>query len=630
MGIPPTQKLKAFVDEMGGEDPISKERWWVILRWILIGVVVFVSILGNRLIDLNIPTLKVLSFCTIFALLNALSHYYSFVFKKRIPLTDSVPIEGLTYLQFAIDWVFIILVFHYTGGIASPLLFYLLFHVILSGGVLERRACLLYVTLIAVTINAIAFLELAGYVPHIYASSFMSRDVQNDLSFVLMVLCFFTALLYIFSSFIATWLKRVRESVLRLTLLQHNLEQDAQDLRLLNRLARAISETLGLYPRLDFICNTIMEVMGLKGVAIRLLDEKTNRLELVSACGLSQAYIHKGPVDADKSLKKALEGEPHLVLDAYTDPNVQYPEEASKEGIKSMLALPLKGRERAIGTLRLYTSQKRHFSQYELNFLSALSSQASISIENAKIYDVLERQDKAKSDFIMSMTHELKGPLMAIQGLLDVLLKGYVGTLTEKQKDLIKRTYRRIESVMEVSTGLLDIYQWESRRPDVKLVPVSVKEQVERAVELFKPIAQEKGLTIHVALPDEDVSLMASEEEMEKILNNLITNAIKYTPTGGSIFLGLSTSNGHVVLEVKDTGIGIASEDLPRIFEEYFRTREAKKIDPYGRGVGLPFVKRVVEALGGTIDVRSDEGQGTEFILVFPIRYEPKKTGAME
>jgi len=612
------QRIEAFFDEMGGEEPLSKERQWILLRWLLVGVITLATLIGNQLIHLNIPILTVLLICAVVVLLNAPLHYYFFVIKKRAPFRDSKLIDRFTYLQFAIDWVFLTLLFHYTGGIASPLLFYFLFHVVLSGVLLERRACLLYVTLIAITINLVALLELGGYIPHIYSSSFISRDVQNNPFFVLMLLFFFNTVLYISSSFVVLLLKRLRERILRLMGLQRKLEQDNKDLRLLNRLARGISSTLGLYPRLDFICNTIMEVMGVKGVAVRLLDEQTNQLELASACGLSEDYINKGPVYADKSLTKALEGEPHFVLDASTDPAVQYPEEARKEGIESMLALPLQGREKVIGTLRLYTNKRRHFSQYELNFLSALSSQGAISIENAKIYDALERQDKAKSEFIMSMTHELKGPFMAIQGLLEVMLKGYVGALTEKQQELIKRMYKRIESVMEVSTGLLDIYQWQSRRPDVKRVPLSIKEQIQMAVDLFKASAQEKGLRLNVALPDEDLILMGTEEEMEKILNNLITNAIKYTPNGGSIFLGLSASESQVIFRIKDTGIGIAHKDIPKIFDEFFRTQGAKKIDPYGKGLGLHFIKKVVETLGGTIGVESEKGKGTEFILAFP------------
>ncbi|UCC41083.1 MAG: GAF domain-containing sensor histidine kinase, partial [Candidatus Aminicenantes bacterium] len=590
----------------------------MLLRWALVGVVILTTLIGNRLIHLNIPTLTVLLLCTIVVLLNAFSHSYFFVIKKRTPFPASTLIDRFTYFQFAIDWVFITLLFHYTGGIASPLLFYFLFHVILSGVLLERRACLLYATLVAGTINLISLLELGGYIPHIYSSSFISQDMQDNPFFVLMLLFFFTLVLYISSSLVPLLLTRLRQRLARVTGIQHRLEHDNQELRMLNQLSRGISSTLGLYPRLDFICKSIVEFMGVKGVAIRLLDEKANRLELASACGLSEAYINKGPVDADKSLAKALEGEPHFVLDASNDPAVQYPEEARKEGIVSMVALPLKGREKVIGTLRLYTDRRRYFSQYEFNFLSALSSQGAISIENAKIYDTLERQDRAKDEFIKLMTHELKGPFMAIQSFLEVMLKGYVGALTEKQQELIKRMYRRIESVMEVSTGLLDIYQWQSGRPDVKRVPLSMKGQIERALDLFKASAQEKGLSLNVALPDEDLILMGTEEEMDKILNNLITNAIKYTPSGGSIFLGLSSSESQVIFRVKDTGIGISDKDIPKIFDEFFRTQEAKKIDPYGRGIGLDFVKKVVESLGGTISVKSEKGNGAEFILTFP------------
>jgi len=120
-------------------------------------------------------------------------------------------------------------------------------------------------------------------------------------------------------------------------------------------------------------------------------------------------------------------GHPDFVLDASNDPGIQYPEEARREGLVSVLSLPLNGKTKVIGTLRLYTGEKRSFTQDEIDFLSALAAQGAISLENARNYEVLEKQDKAKSDFIMMMTHELKAPLMAVQGLLDVMQKGYVG-----------------------------------------------------------------------------------------------------------------------------------------------------------------------------------------------------------
>ena len=397
-----------------------------------------------------------------------------------------------------------------------------------------------------------------------------------------------------------------------------DLENSLQRLGLLNQVAKDITSTLGLEPRLGFVCQSIIDIMGVKGVSIRLLDQKTNRLELAFACGLSEKYVHKGPVDADKSLAKVLEGTPHFVLDAPNDPGIQYPEEARREGLVSMLSLPLKGRTKVIGTLRLYTSEKRSFTRDEIDFLSALAAQGAISLENARNYEALEQQDKAKSDFIMMMTHELKAPLMAVQGLLDVMQKGYVGPLTEKQKELIGRIFRRIDSLMEVSTDLLDIYEWQTKRPDTQSINLSMNVQIQRAVDLFKTSALEKGLTMDVDLPDQDLILMGSEDEIEKILNNLITNAIKYTPKEGNISMALSASGGNVVFMIKDTGIGINDEDIPKIFDEFFRSKGAKKIDPYGKGLGLPFVKQLVEGLGGTIRVKSEKGKGSEFTLVFP------------
>jgi signal transduction histidine kinase len=610
-------RIMAFLDKIGRKDPLAEQRWWIFLRWVLLGMVILTTFLGNKLTQLRIPAFEVLFICLIVIFLNGLL-YYLLVIRKTISSRDSERLQKLAFFQFVIDWIFITLLFHYTGGISSPLFFYFLFHVILSGVLLERRSCFLYVISIALAINALAFLELVGYLPHTHSSSFISPDVQKNPYFVVMLLFFFDTVLLISSYFVASLLNSLRQRIQQLTFLQQELEQVNRQLRLLNQVAKDTSATLKLNPRLNFICQSITELMEVKGVAIRLIDEKTNKLDLATGCGLSKEYLSKGPVNVDKSLAKALQGEPHLVLNAATDPTVQYPEEARKEGIVSMLAVPLKGKNKVIGTLRIYTGERRTFSQSELDFLSALASQGATSIENAKAYDSLERQDKAKSEFIMSMTHELKGPLMAIQGMLDVIARGYVGNITEKQRELIDRINRRIESLIEVSTGLLDIYQWESQRSDTERVPISLKAQINRVVDLFKASAQEKGVTLNMSLPDQDEVLMGTEDEMEKVFNNLITNAIKYSPDGGRIFIALSASENRVILKFKDTGIGISSEDVPKIFDEYFRTAGAKELDPYGKGLGLALAKKVVESLGGTIKVESDMGKGTEFIISFP------------
>jgi signal transduction histidine kinase len=612
------QEIKALFYEKGREEPLSKVGWWILLRWVLLGVTLLASLTGNFLLNLNLPFTYILLLCFSAAFLNGLLHYQLFTLKKASSL-DFKLVDRITYIQFGTDFVLIAGIFNYTGGIASPLLFYFLFHVILSGVLLEQWACFLYVSLVALMVLTLAFFEFIGFIPHVYSASFISKGLQDNPFFVLLLLFFFLMVLFISSTLVSTLLKRLRERISQLTELEEKLEDTNQRLETLNLIAVKTATTLGLTPRLDFICGNIREIMGVKGVIIRLLDERTNQLEIVSSCGLSNAYIKKGPIDLDKSYARTLKGEPHVVLDVASEPSLQYPEVIKKEGIVSMLAVPLQGREKVIGTLRLFTSERREFTPEEMDFVSALASQGAISIENARFYDALKRQDEAKNDFIILMTHELKAPLAAIQGLLDVMLKGYVGTITDKQKELIGRMQKRIDSVLGVSAELLDIYQWQSKGIiDEVWRSVSLKDQIQKAEDLFKLIAQKKSITISYEVPEEQVNVKAGEEELEKVLNNLISNAIKYTPTGGNISVVLRLMDKQVTLRVKDNGIGISSEDVPKIFNEFFRTKEAKVIDPDGSGLGLPFVKKIVESLGGTIRVESEKGQGTEFMVTLP------------
>jgi signal transduction histidine kinase len=428
----------------------------------------------------------------------------------------------------------------------------------------------------------------------------------------------FAAVLSACLLFVSSLFRYLRESLLQISDLQRTLQPAKNKVERLNEVANITSSTLGLKPRIDFICSSVRELMDVKGVTVRLLDERTGKLELMSSCGLSPAYLNKGPVDADKSLAGVLRGEPQFVADATRDPSAQYPQEAAREGIVSILSFPLRGRKKIIGALRLYTGEKREFAAEEMDFLSALAGQGAIFIENARIYDALKRQDEAKSEFILMMTHELKGPLMAVQGFLEVMQKGYVGAVSEKQRELMERIRKRIDSVMGVSAELLDLYQWQTRGREVEAASISFNKQVQKAVDLYGGVAQEKSLLLKLELPEEDFRIQATEEETEKILGNLITNAIKYTPAGGEVCVSVTGVAGRIQLRVKDTGIGVAPEDVPKVFQEFFRTKRAKRMDPDGSGLGLPLVKRIVEGVGGEISMQSVEDQGSEVIATFP------------
>jgi GAF domain-containing protein len=152
-------------------------------------------------------------------------------------------------------------------------------------------------------------------------------------------------------------------------------------------ITRAISSSLDLKEVLHLVVKSTCETTGSKGCALMLLDEKGEMLEVTSSYGLSDQYLLKGPLSADRSISDTLKGKPVIIEDASSDPRVQYPQEAKKEGIASVISVPINLRDRIIGVLRLYTSVPCRFSQDDIDFLSAIAMQSGLAIENAKMYE---------------------------------------------------------------------------------------------------------------------------------------------------------------------------------------------------------------------------------------------------
>jgi len=168
---------------------------------------------------------------------------------------------------------------------------------------------------------------------------------------------------------------------------------------------KAVHSTLDIREVLSMLVSKVAQVMELKGCAIRLLDPNRRTLELVSSCGLSERYLQKGAVDADRSIAEALEGKTVSIYNATEDSRAQYQKEALEEGIRGIVSVPFSIKGRVIGVLRLYTSEPRSFSKDELNFIEALAEMGAIAIENARMYESI-RKDYGE---LMSDIHTFVG-----------------------------------------------------------------------------------------------------------------------------------------------------------------------------------------------------------------------------
>jgi signal transduction histidine kinase len=229
----------------------------------------------------------------------------------------------------------------------------------------------------------------------------------------------------------------------------------------------------------------------------------------------------------------------------------------------------------------------------------------------------LTAADKEKSDFMNLVTHELRSPLVAIRGILQALTDQYAGKLNAQQLGLLRRTDRRAEQMVDMVNDLLRLAQVRTERVQERQT-FDLAEVVGNVVELFRPQAVQGGVSLDYVRPEEPMTLDANKGDVRYVATNLVSNAVKYTPPGGSVTVTLSGDDSTATLEVKDTGIGIPEKDLPKLFTEFFRATNAKKQHAMGTGLGLAIIKKLAKAHGGDIAVESVFGKGSTFTLRLP------------
>jgi signal transduction histidine kinase len=287
------------------------------------------------------------------------------------------------------------------------------------------------------------------------------------------------------------------------------------------------------------------------------------------------------------------------------------------------VVVPIVGRSGPLGILRAYADQPRRFTDADAQFVMAIARQGAVAIENAMAHEALQRAEAERAQFVRTVTHELRSPVGGAQSLLRVLLKQMSGELNPMQQDIIHRVELRLGSLMALINDLLALAATTTRGFQDKPEPVALVPEVRAALEQRAAEAQEKNINLSFSPPRSNPWVRAGHEGIAHILGNLIGNAIKYTPDGGRVSVSLETRGASAVVSVADTGIGIPEDELPRLWQEFFRASNARKSGIVGTGLGLSIVKRRVEAYGGMISVHSRVGEGTTFSVTLPLIAAP-------
>ncbi|NQU43567.1 HAMP domain-containing histidine kinase, partial [bacterium] len=235
--------------------------------------------------------------------------------------------------------------------------------------------------------------------------------------------------------------------------------------------------------------------------------------------------------------------------------------------------------------------------------------------------------NEAKSQFMRITSHEMRSPLQAIKGLLSLYQKKTMEvSIDPEYRDLLDRCNRRLTSVSQLIDDLLQYSRLQSVSIEDEIHSVALLEILDTALEEFQPVAQTKE--IHLAVEKNPCEVFGDSEQILTLVRNLISNALRYTPATGTVWISLSGNGTESVLRVRDSGIGIDPDSVRYVFDEFYRAPEAKQHEPGGTGLGLTLCKRIVERHQGRIILESSPGQGTLFEIHLPRGSAPQSAGS--
>ncbi len=584
------------------QELVNSLGWLMTMRWLAGLGVLGGAFIASRGLHLQVPEGSLYRVGLFILGYNAVLHAWLLQLSRTSP--DSTPAyEALAWVQIGLDWLAMTALTALSGGIESPVIVFFLFHIAIAALLLPHTRAFFYVTLPPVAVALIALFEYLGVTPHV---AVFGSSRHHDLVFVCSVLVFFTAACCVLAYVCVAISLRLRRRENEISGLYESV--------------RDATATLDMQTVLNRLVASASRVLDCKGAAIRLFDRGRRHVTFVATYGLSEAYLEKVPQDFGRAQldQATLAGQPLFVTDAPGDPRIWQPERVREEGIGSMLSVPLTGKSGPLGVLRAYGAERHRFTPEDASFLELLAAHGAVAIENAQAYQMLEELDRQKTRFVRIATHELRSPVSVTESLLTALVEGYAGELSPQHADLIRRALRRVQALQSLVNDLLDLASGRAGVKRAERRPIHLSQAIVEVCERFQLRAHAKGIELVVDVPPDGLLLRGDPVEIDRLVSNLVGNAVKYT-SAGQVRVTLAREGDHARLTVADTGIGIPADGLPHLFEEFYRAKNAKALEEVGTGLGLAIVKDVVTRYGGLIDVDSREGQGTTFTVTLPL-----------
>jgi signal transduction histidine kinase/ActR/RegA family two-component response regulator len=295
----------------------------------------------------------------------------------------------------------------------------------------------------------------------------------------------------------------------------------------------------------------------------------------------------------------------------------------SVEDSRAVLAAPISGRGRHLGVLAITGRRTPLFASDDLELVQLLADQAAIVLDGARLYEELASANRelseatrVKSEFLANMSHELRTPLNAILGFSGLLTEQIGASLTDRQQRFLRNIAEAGQHLLELINDVLDLSKVEAGKLELRPEIIALDVLFEPVIAAGRSSAQSKGIAFEVHGQAGD-GLLLDPTRVRQILFNLVSNAVKFTPAGGSVTLRVSLDGPDLLFAVADTGVGIPADARDRVFGVFERLHEGR-VEAEGTGLGLALTKRLVEQMGGSITFESQEGRGTTFRVCVP------------
>lgn len=376
-------------------------------------------------------------------------------------------------------------------------------------------------------------------------------------------------------------------------------------------ITRDLASSLDLDELLKRILSVAVELSNADVASILLYDENKDQLYFRATTDLHHEVALRGITIPAQSIAGWVirERKPLIVSDVHKDErHFNRPETTLSYSISSIIALPMITKDKLVGVLEVLNKKGGDFNEDDQQVLLSLSTQAAYAIENARLFQ--------QSDLISDLVHEIRTPLASI-GTVAYLLQR--PEISDTQRIALGQTiYQEIHRLDELTTNFLDLARLESRRSIFQITHFDFLTLLEECFSILRPKANENSIELLHEIPINFPEIIGDRDKINQVLLNLISNAIKFNRPKGIVKVKAWIETDRLLINVQDNGIGISGEDLPHIFEKFYRAHSVEGTTT-GTGLGLSICKMIIEAHNGQISVQSALGYGSTYTISLPL-----------